>query len=71
MIIEQKYLDVSLDLEKDYFSLCVSWNTNGWNFDKKKTVLNSLFQCTNLFSYAFKKQEMVQVLIVNIHVEYH
>jgi len=23
----------------------------------KKTVLNSLFQCTNHFSYAFKKQE--------------
>jgi len=26
---------------------------------------------TNHFSYAFKKQEMVQVLAVNIHVEYH
>ena len=37
----------------------------------KKTVLNSLFQCINHFSYAFKKQEMVQVQKVNIHVEYH
>jgi len=50
-----------------WFSLCLSWNTYGWNYEKKRMVLNTLTRSLNVFFFISKKREMVLIYSVITH----
>jgi len=63
----QDFFSSHLSPNSVYFNLCASWNINGWNSEKKKTLLYILIQSLNLYTSVFRKLSVVSSSTKNIH----